>query len=94
MKKKLSLKKFIQILFAVIVAIYVISVFINQQKTLNSYKATQEHYAMEIDKEKKNKEELLELKNNINSPEYIEQIAREKLDMYLPNERVYIDISQ
>ena len=49
---------------------------------------------MEIDKEKKNKEELLELKNNINSPEYIEQIAREKLDMYLPNERVYIDISQ
>ena len=29
-----------------------------------------------------------------NSNEYIEQIAREKLDMYLPNERVYIDIGK
>lgn len=94
MKKKLSFKKFIQILFAIIIGIYVISVFINQQKTLNSYKTSQEYYAMQIDKEKECKEELLELKNNINSPEYIEQIAREKLDMYLPNERVYIDISQ
>lgn len=94
MKKKIDLKKVIKLLFAIIVGIYVISVFIDQQKTLNSYKTSQEHYAMEIDKEKKNKEELLELKNNINSPEYIEEIAREKLDMYLPNERVYIDISQ
>lgn len=29
------------------------------------------------------------MKDNINSPEYIEQVAREKLDMYLPNERIY-----
>ena len=27
-------------------------------------------------------------------PEYIEEMAREKLDMYLPNERVYIDTSK
>ena len=33
------------------------------------------------------------LKDNIDTPEYIEQLAREKLDMYLPNERVYIDIN-
>ena len=26
--------------------------------------------------------------------QYIEEVAREKLDMYLPNERVYIDISK
>ena len=31
---------------------------------------------------------------NINSKEYIEEVAREKLDMYLPNEKVYIDISK
>ena len=34
------------------------------------------------------------MKENINSPEYIEEIAREKLNMYLPNERVYIDIGK
>ena len=37
--------------------------------------------------------ELKTVKNNINSTEYIENMAREKLGMYLPNERVYIDIT-
>ena len=36
-------------------------------------------------------DKLNEEKSNVNSPEYIEAIAREKLDMYLPNERVYVD---
>ena len=44
--------------------------------------------------EEEKKEKLLETKSNINSKEYIEQVAREKLDMYLPNEKVYIDISK
>ena len=38
--------------------------------------------------------ELLEKKQNIDSTEFIEEIARDKLGMYLPNERVYIDISK
>ena len=37
---------------------------------------------------------LFETKANINSKEYIEEVARGKLDMYLPNEKVYIDISK
>ena len=40
------------------------------------------------------KESLVAMKDNVNSPEYIEEIAREKLGMYLPNERVYIDIGK
>ena len=94
MKKKIDIKKITKLLLAVIVGIYIICIFMNQQKTLNSYKASQEYYAMQISEQEKYKEELTELKNNINSPEYIEEIAREKLDMYLPNERVYIDIGQ
>ena len=39
-------------------------------------------------------EELKKMKENINSDEYIEQIAREKLGMYYPNERVYIDVEK
>lgn len=94
MKNKVNLKKIIKLAFAIAVGIYIVSIFMKQQKTLNSYNASQEYYALQIDKQKKYKEELTELKNNINSPEYIEKIAREKLDMYLPNERVYIDIGQ
>ena len=44
--------------------------------------------------QKEYKEQLLQTKENISSPEYIEEIAIEKLDMYLPNEKVYIDISK
>ena len=40
------------------------------------------------------KEELRAMKENVNSTEYIEKIAREKLGMYLPNEKVYIDIGK
>lgn len=94
MKKKIDIKKIIKLIIAVIIGIYAICIFMRQQKTLNSYKVSQEYYAMQISEQEKYKEELTELKNNINSPEYIEEIAREKLDMYLPNERVYIDIGQ
>lgn len=94
MRKKIDFKIVIKLVLAIVVGIYIIFIFVKQQKTLNSYKKSQEYYASEISKQKEYKEELTELKNNINSPEYIEKIAREKLDMYLPNERVYIDIGQ
>ena len=67
---------------------------IHMKNTLNSYKKSYAYYQTQLDNQNKYKEELTEIKNNINSPEYIEKIAREKLDMYLPNERVYIDIGQ
>ena len=38
-----------------------------------------------------NKQNLEQEKKNTDSLEYIEKLAREKLGMYLPNERVYID---
>ena len=36
-------------------------------------------------------DELKQKEIDIQSPEYIEQLAREKLGMYLENERVYVD---
>ncbi len=78
----------------IVLAIYIICVFANQQKVLNSYKATEAYYEEQIESKLAYKETLLNKKNNINSEEYIEEAAREKLDMYLPNERVYIDTSK
>ena len=73
---------------------YVISIVISQQKMLNSYNSEIRKLEAQISKEKDTKESLDALKSNIDSPQYIEQIAREKLGMYLPNERVYIDIGK
>ena len=84
--KKLSKKLLFFIIFA-----YIIYIFIGQQKTLNSYKSAQKFYSDKLNKQLAYQESLYITKENINSKEYIEEVAREKLDMYLPNERVYID---
>ncbi len=91
MKKIFNKKKLIKRICCIGIIIYVIYIFIEQQKTINSYKTSQEYYQSEIEIKLAQQEALEETKSNINSEEYIEDVAREKLDMYLPNEKVYID---
>ena len=90
---KIFKKIYKKILLGIIV-IYVTCIFVSQQKTLNSYNKDINNYNSQIEDEKETKESLVAMKDNINSPEYIEEVAREKLGMYLPNERVYIDIGK
>lgn len=90
---KITLKGIIKSIVIIGIIIYFISVFIKQQSTLNSYKAQQQELATQIEEQKEYNKTLISTKENINSPEFIEEIAREKLDMYLPNERVYVDIA-
>lgn len=90
---KLLKKHYKKILFCIVIA-YVISIFVSQQKMLNSYNSEIKNYEQQIAKEEETNESLNQIKENVNSPEYIEQVAREKLGMYLPNERVYIDIGK
>ena len=88
MKNKTTLLK--KIIF-IGVLIYAIVTFIKQQKILNTYEAQENNLQEQILEASNYQKELNQEKENVNSPEYIEAIAREKLDMYLPNERVYID---
>lgn len=92
MKKTLKTNKIYKKLLIISVVLYIVYIFISQQKTLNSYKNTQNYYSEQLNKQLAYQESLYETKSNINSKSYIEEVAREKLDMYLPNERVYIDI--
>lgn len=93
MKKQLKTNKFYKNLLILGILVYVAYIFIGQQKTLNSYKSTQDYYIEQLNTQLAYQESLNKTKSNIDSKEYIEQVAREKLDMYLPNERVYIDKS-
>ena len=90
MKKKI---KFNRILIIGIV-IYVAYTFISRQQILIGYKKEEQHYQELIEQVQQSNSELLEKTNNIDSTEFIEEMARDKLGMYLPNERVYIDISK
>jgi len=76
------------------VAIYAIVVFVSQQKLLNTYASEKDQYQNQINSAKQEQNKLNETLDNLNSTEYIEDIARNKLDMYLPNEKVYIDVNK
>lgn len=88
------MKKILKNCIIVGVILYTSITFINQQKTLNAYKNQQATLSKKIEEQKNYKETLLATKENISSPDYIEDVARKKLDMYLPNERVYIDLGK
>ncbi len=88
MNNKVTLLK--KIVF-VAVLIYSVITVISQQKILNTYKAQAKTLDSQIAEATEYQEQLNEEKKNVNSSEYIEAVAREKLDMYLPNERVYVD---
>ena len=72
-------------------SIYVIFTIVNQQKTLNQYAENNKQLSKQIEEQKEYKEDLIQRKNDVDSLEFIEETAREKLDMYYPNERVYVD---
>ena len=86
-----SIKKLIKRLIIVCIIIYAFITFCNQQKILNTYASSNTEIEKKLEQAQEYQEQLKEIKKNVNSKEYIEEVAREKLDMYLPNERVYVN---
>lgn len=88
------MKKIYKKVIIAIFLIYFCVTIISQQKTLNQYKTEAAAYTKQLETVQETNNELQQTKQNANSDEYIEEVAREKLDMYLPNERVYIDMKK
>ena len=84
-------RKILRNLLVIAIVVYIAFVFIDQQKTLNEYSKNAEELNQQIASEEATNEDLNQQKDNVNSLEFIEEMAREKLDMYYPNERVYMD---
>ena len=87
MKRRKLYKK----LLILLVLIYAIFTLVNQQKVINQYTSNSKELSSKIEEQENYKKELVAEKDNVNSKEYIEQMAREKLDMYYPNEKIYVD---
>lgn len=84
------MKKILKILAFVVIGIYFIATLINQQKILNLYANSKQTLEKKIEEEQEYSQELASAKENINSNEYVEEIARRELSMYYPNETLYI----
>ena len=88
------MKKIYKKIIIIAIMIYFVGVLISQQKTLNTYKSAEADYKQQLEAATATKEALIKTKQSVSSLDYIEEVAREKLDMYLPNERVYVDIEK
>lgn len=71
--------------------VYATFTLVKQQQTLNQYEQDRQDLSTQIEEQKEYKEELAKRKEDVDSLDFIEQTAREKLDMYYPNEKVYVD---
>lgn len=86
-KKNVSIVHIMTILFIV----YFGFTFFNQQLKLNKYNSQIEMYEKEIESKQNLIEYYKSRKENITTDEYIESVAREKLGLVKPYEKVYID---
>lgn len=77
------------IIFAFVIAVS-INAIINQESKKQEIKMQISQYEEELEKLRAEKEELIEQKEKTNTDKYIENVARNKLDMFLPNEKVYV----
>ncbi len=92
-KKK---RKKIRLFNVVVVAfvVYFIYTFCDQQIQINNYDSKIETYKADIE----NKEKLVEYykgkKTNIETDEYIEEVARENLGYVKPYEKIFVDVNK
>ena len=88
------IKKIIFIVLLVVTIALIGYVFIMHHQMLETYADDKKSLNNQIEAATVKQQELKDELNSINSLNTIESIARDKLDMYFPNERVYIDISK
>jgi len=89
MKRKVNWLKLCMLVFLFIYAVYTL---IKQEIEINKYEKEKIAYMEQITLAKQKHDEYKHYSEYVNSDEYIEKIAREKLGMLLPEERIYIEI--
>ncbi len=93
-KPKLNKKKFVLAMVVIFFVIYFVYTMIWQQMMLSKKNRQIEQLQQEIQQATAQTEKLEKELSNLNDPDYLEKIAREKLGLVLPNERVFVDANK
>ena len=72
---------------------YLGGVLIKQEKELRTIENEKKQYQALLDEANMKTEELKQVKSRINTDEYIEEYAREKLGLVMPYEIIFMDAS-
>lgn len=87
-KSKLS-----KVLWAVAI-LYVGYIFVQQQIRLHDLRVEEKEVAAEIEQAQQENEELTHVMDIMDTDEYIEKVARQKLGFVKPDEQVFVDTSR
>lgn len=87
------LRKLCSTLIITVLVLYAFYVLIDQQKQFKHLDEETYKYQALLDEAKMKNEELKQVKSKINTDEYIEEYAREKLGLVMPYEIIFVDAS-
>lgn len=77
-----------------VAVVYTAFTLYSQSREMYAIRIEMKEVQKRIDRDKALRQELLEQKDELNSDESIEKIAREKLGMVKDGERIFVDINQ
>ncbi len=92
-KVKINFKRLALSLFVLAFCAYFVCKVISQQAVLSRKNDEIQSINGQIEAASRETERLSGELESVNDPEYMERMAREKLGLVAPNERVYIDLS-
>ena len=87
------LKRLIKTIAVVFVLMYSFFIMVDQEVAFRKYDNELNDYNSMIAEENILHEQLVNTRDQISSEKYIEEVAREKLGLVMPNEVVFIDAS-
>lgn len=88
---KTTSKKIVYAAVVTAVALYFVSTVVSQQISLSKQNKQIEELENKISEAQKESKDLKNQVDNLNNPEYIEKVARERLGLIRPNERIFVD---
>ena len=86
-----KLKRLLKTMILIALLLYSVVCFAKQEVYFHKYDSELESYNMRISEEQLKYEQLKNTRSKVSSKEYIEEVAREKLGLVMPNEIVFID---
>lgn len=84
-------KKLLRTIAITALLMYSVLTVFKQEAAFNKYDGEIEKYERLIEQEALKNEQLVNTKVKISSKEYVEEMAREKLGLVMPNEIVFVD---
>ncbi len=92
-KIRFNIKRLLVSALVLVFCCYFVYTVIGQQVDLSRKNGEIRDLNAQVEAASRETDRLNEELESVNDPEYLERMAREKLGLVMPNERVYIDLS-